>query len=233
MRYEVRGTRRRVRETNGGRGISYLVARTSYLALAALLIAWPLHAQSQPDPWAILSSLRDALAESGPLEVDFTQTFVPAGFSTGDEEQGRMALALPDCLRWDYRSPYEKVYLLCGSQVHSWNPGEPSGRRYPIDPAEAPGLDLLRMRVDALETRYAATSAVGPDGTIEITLQPLEQVADIQSAGFELTADGQRLRALSYQDAEGSQTRFEFTDYQPLGEIELFSPPQDLRWEED
>lgn len=201
------------------------------LIAAASLIALP--ATAQPDPWAALGSLRDALAEGGPLEVEFTQTFVPAGFSTGDEEQGRMALALPDCLRWDYRSPYEKVYLLCGSQVHSWNPGEPSGRRYPVDPAEAPGLDLLRMRVDALETRYAATGAVRSDGTIEIALQPLEQVADIQSARFELTADGQRLRALSYQDAEGSQTRFEFTDYRPLGEIELFSPPQNLRWEED
>lgn len=209
------------------------VRQSTLCVTFALLTTAALHAQPTPYPWAALGSLRDSLAEGGPLEVEFTQTFVPAGFSSGDEEQGRMALALPDCLRWDYRSPYEKVYLLCGSQVHSWNPGETSGRRYPIDPAEAPGLDLLRMRVDALETRYAATGAVRPDGTIEITLRPLEQVADIQGARFELTADGQRLRALSYQDAEGSQTRFEFTDYQPLGEIELFSPPENLRWQED
>lgn len=207
--------------------------RQAIRGLACILLAAALHAQPTPDPWATLSSLRDALVENGPLEVDFTQTFVPAGFTSGDEERGRMALALPDCLRWDYREPYEKVYLLCGSQVHSWNPGELSGRRYPVDPAEAPGLDLLRMRVDALTTRYAATSRVRPDETIEITLRPLEQVADIQRARFELTADGRRLRALSYQDQEGSRTRFEFSHYRPLGEIELFSPPPNLRWQED
>lgn len=209
------------------------VRRTIRGLAYALLATAALNAQPTPDPWATLSSLRDALAESGPIEVDFTQTFVPAGFATGDEERGRMALALPDCLRWDYDEPYEKVYLLCGSQVHSWNPGEPSGRRYPIDPAEAPGLDLLRMRVDALATRYEATSHVRPDRTIEITLEPLQQVSDIQSAHFELASDGRRLRALSYEDQEGSRTRFQFRHYRPLGEIEMFSPPANLRWQED
>ncbi|MGH9382287.1 MAG: outer membrane lipoprotein carrier protein LolA [Thermoanaerobaculia bacterium] len=213
--------------------MSRRIRRTLRCATLAWLVAPVLLAQSTPDPWTVLSSLRDALAENGPIEVGFTQTFVPAGFTSGDREQGRMALALPDCLRWDYRTPYQKVYLLCGSQVHSWNPGELSGRRYPIDPAEAPGLDLLRMRVDALATRYAAHSSVRPDGTIEVTLDPLQQVADIQSARFELEPDGKRLRELSYEDAEGSRTRFEFSDYRPLGEIELFSPPASLKWEED
>lgn len=189
-------------------------------------------APSPEDAWTALAALRDHLVERGPQRVDFTQTFTPAGFKQGDEEQGELAIALPDCLRWDYATPYRKVYLLCGSEVYSWNPGEPSGRRYPVDSQQAPGLDLLRMQVEALRHRYAARMT--SDGRhVSVTLTPLQTVADIRDATFEFDSGRTTLTALAYHDQEGGRTSFEFSDYRPLGDLDLFSPPSELSWQSD
>lgn len=181
--------------------------------------------------WSVLATLRDALVDRGPQRIDFDQMFTPAGFQHGDEEQGKLALSLPDCLRWDYSFPYQKVYLLCGSEVYSWNPGEPSGRRYPVDSEQAPGLDLLRMRVEALRERYNADLTRDGD-QVQVTLQPL-RAADIRDATFEIDPRQQRLVALSYHDQEGNLTRFEFSKFRPLGDLSLFSPPKNLSWQSD
>lgn len=184
------------------------------------------------DAWSALANLRNNLVDRGPQRVDFTQTFTPAGFKEGDEEHGQLSISLPDCLRWDYASPYPKVYLLCGDEVYSWNPGEPSGRRYPVDAEQAPGLDLLRMRVEALRQRYAAHLA--RDGQrLSVTLTPLQAVADIRDATFEFDSVDKGLMALSYHDQEGGLTRFQFADYRPLGDLAVFSPPSDLGWQSD
>ncbi|MEE8367070.1 MAG: hypothetical protein V3S30_02015, partial [Thermoanaerobaculia bacterium] len=47
------------------------------------------------DPWAVLEQLGTHLS-SAPIELDFVQTFIPMGFTSGDQESGIMALMLPD-----------------------------------------------------------------------------------------------------------------------------------------
>jgi len=199
------------------------------------LLAGP--GMSQPpstteDAWGALAALRDHLVERGPQRVDFTQTFTPAGFKEGDQEQGEMAIALPDCLRWDYAAPYRKVYLLCGNEVYSWNPGEPSGRRYPVDSERTPGLDLLRMQVEALRQRYVA-HMTSEGQHLSVTLTPLQTVSDIRDATFELDPGRTTLIALTYHDQEDGLTSFAFSNYRPLGELDLFSPPSELSWQTD
>lgn len=204
-----------------------LLALIAILSTTGLALAQP--QSGNGEAWDALTALRDALVDRGPQRIDFKQMFTPAGFKTGDEEQGRLSLSLPDCLRWDYSYPYQKVYLLCGSEVYSWNPGEPSGRRYPVDSEQAPGLDLLRMRVEALRDRYDA-ELTRHDDRVSVTLQPL-RAADIRDATFDIDPRSQRLLALSYHDQEGNLTRFEFSGDRPLGDLTLFSPPRDLAWQ--
>ncbi len=85
------------------------------------------------DPWPTLEAVRGELARGGPQGAEFTQSYVPAGFESGDTESGSVALGLPDCLRWDYAQPYAKSFLVCGARAWSWVDGEPKGRRATID----------------------------------------------------------------------------------------------------
>lgn len=188
------------------------------------------------DPWKVLQGVRQSLVDAGPTGATFTQTYVPAGFSSGDSESGRLALALPDCLRWDYQDPYPKGFLLCGGVAHSWNPQDKTGRRYRIDRRNEPGLDLLLLGVDDLKNRYRATTRPLDAGRLAVDLAPLpgkgkpaEELADAS-----LTVDGpaRRLVEVSYHDREGNLTRFVIKDYKGLPRQGQFSPPTGIRWED-
>lgn len=200
-----------------------------FLCLLSLV---PLTAAAQNDAWAVLSGVRQSLVEAGPTEASFTQTYIPAGFSSGEKETGRMSLSLPDCLRWDYQDPYPKSFLLCGGVAHAWNPEDKSGRRYRVDRRNEPGLDLLLLGLDDLRTRYQATMKSVESGWIEVKLSPKEKMAELSDAALTVDPAKRRLVAVSYHDREGNLTRFEIKDYHDLSRRGHFSPPTGIRWEE-
>lgn len=200
------------------------------LACGALAAAGP--EAPAIDPWRALSELRLHLAASGALVANFRQTYVPAGFATGDEEGGRVALALPDCLRWDYTEPYPKSYLLCGSRLHTWVAGEPQGERLHVDAREEAGLDLLLLPVEQLQVRYTAVARAASGGIIEVELVPTGPTSRIARAEISFDLPSQRPTALSYRDRDGNLSAFRFESFELLDDDTLFTPPTTLIWKE-
>jgi outer membrane lipoprotein carrier protein len=189
-------------------------------------------AEPAVDPWRALEELRLHLAASGDLAAPFTQTYVPAGFATGDEEQGKLTLALPDCLRWDYAEPYPKSYLLCGSRLHTWVQGEPQGQRLAVVPEEQPGLDLLLLSSAELRKRYSARGRAAAQGRIEVVLTPKAAESRLADVSFELDRATQRPTAIAYSDRDGNRTRFRFGDFRLIDDPAIFTPPPTLEWRE-
>lgn len=184
------------------------------------------------DPWEALAQARRRLAAAGPTTAQFEQTYVPAGFSSGERETGRLALALPDCLRWDYDEPYPKSFLLCDGVLHYWNAADGTGHRQRIDSRNEPGLDLLLLSVDALAERYQATAESGDAGRLLLHLEPRRELQAIRQATLALEPATGRVLALEYADREGNQTRFALSGYDPLTTPDLFTPPAEIAWEE-
>ena len=208
--------------------------RRTSLFLALALAALPVVAQTtqEADPWTTLKNVRQSLVDAGPTGANFVQTFTAAGFSSGDQESGRLALSLPDCMRWDYTNPFPKSFLLCGGTVHAWNEGDPSGHRYRVDRKNEPGLDLLLLGVDELKSRYQATAKT-VEGKVEIALIPKRKdVAALTDATLTVDPQSKRVVAVAYHDREGNLTRFEITGYQDLSRQGSFSPPANVRWVE-
>ena len=168
------------------------------------------------------------MAEAGPRAADFTQTYTPAGFQASETERGRFAIALPDCLRWDYQDPEPKSFLLCGGDVYSWTPGETAGRHSRFDPRREAGLDLMLLAVDDLRSRYRATARGN-----EIDLEPTTSEAGLRSATLVLDAQGRQLTAIRYTDLDGNQTRFELTKWTGSAPSNTFEPPAGITWSED
>lgn len=191
-----------------------------------------------PDAWESLRAVRADLAEAGTLQASFTQTYVPAGFTSGEKESGKLALALPDCLRWDYQDPYPKSFLLCGGNAWAWNLEDKTGRRYGVDRKTEPGLDLLLLGVDDLKTRYKAAARPLDGGRVEISLAPKAKISPIKDAILVIEGKGaagdRRLVQVSYRDSEGNQTRFDLTDYREIARKgTTFSPPAGIRWDDE
>jgi outer membrane lipoprotein-sorting protein len=187
---------------------------------------------SAADPWAWLTRVRRSLVEAGPTTATFSQTYIPAGFTSGEKESGSLSLHLPDCLRWDYQEPYPKGFLLCGEMVQAWNPEDHTGRRYRIDRKNEPGLDLLLLGVDDLRARYNAVTRSSPNGQIEIALSPKGKAGELSDAALAIDPATLRVVEVSYHDREGNLTRFQLADYRPLARPGQFSAPAGIRWEE-
>jgi outer membrane lipoprotein-sorting protein len=197
-------------------------------AMAPAVVA----ALSASDPWSWLARARRSVVEAGPTTASFTQTYVPAGFTSGEKETGSLALHLPDCLRWDYQEPYPKGFLLCGEMVHAWNPEDHTGRRYRVDRKREPGLDLLLLGVDDLKTRYNAATRSLANGQVEIALSPKGKQGELSDASLAIDPGTLRVVEVSYHDREGNLTRFQIGDYRPLSRPGHFSPPPDIQWQE-
>lgn len=201
------------------------------LALALLLLGGATGAGAE-EPWSLLERVRDELTRS-PRQADFVQSYIPAGFSSGEREEGRLFVALPDCVRWDYQSPYAKSFLLCEETVWTWNEGETSGRRQKLVADEQQGLDLLRLSVEALRGRYTASVETSAGGGIEVLLSSATPNDALKDARFLIDTDRNLLIGLSYHDLEGNLTRFEISGYGPLGEGAVFAPPAEIEWLEE
>ncbi len=205
-------------------------------ALFALLLAGaaPLAAaEASRDPWRTLEKLRGALAASGALAATFTQSYVPAGFTSGDSERGTLALTMPDCFRWDYVEPVPKAFLVCGATAWSWVEGEPRGQRATLATDRAIGLDLLLLSAGELSHRYRAQQATLPAGDTEILFEPLDSESELVAANLVVDAAGERPVGLEWRDREGNVSSFRFTHWHSFAATDEFSPPPSLEWSTD
>ncbi|MXX75892.1 MAG: outer membrane lipoprotein carrier protein LolA [Holophagales bacterium] len=191
-------------------------------------------APAADDPWQVLDGFRRGLEDSGPLSAGFVQTFVPFGFAPedGETERGSLAIDLPGCLRWDYSPPFEKAFLLCGRTVHHWNPGEPVGQRYDLSEQPAPGLDFFLLSASDLRDRYEAELDAAEANRLRLVLRPLEPSEDVVEVQVVIDAEDQRLRELTYQDAQRNENRFVVGDYRSGAPPGRFEPPPGIDWEE-
>ena len=201
------------------------------LAAVALLGTLPSAPAGADDPaWSAVDAARDALTDAR-WEVRFTQTFIPAGFSSGETETGSATLGLPDALRWDYDTPFPRTYLVVRDTVYTWNAGEASGRRFALGDEEARHLELLRLDAERLRERYEATLEDGVGGdAVTVVLQPLAEGARIVEATLVLDRATGRPSSLAYRDREGNSTRFELSEHAPTDATGRFAPPDDLEW---
>jgi outer membrane lipoprotein-sorting protein len=203
--------------------------------LLGVAFGTPAFAAESPDPWAVLDTARESLASAGAQRAEFVQTFVPAGFSSGEEESGRVALNLPECLRWDYDEPFPKSFLICGDEVWSWNPEDRRGQRGSVDRESQPGLDLLLLPLEDLSGRYEAEVVGTEAGRVTVELLPTSRLADLTElteATLVVDTEADRLVELAYRDREGNRTRFVLSGYEPVEEVGLFEAPSWIEWEE-
>ena len=213
------------------------------VALVGVVLAFAAAPALADSPWELLRDVRQGMLDAGPVTGTFEQTFIPAGFNSGDTESGNLSLWLPTCLRWNYLEPEEKHFLLCDDEVWSWNDLEPAGRHYVIDPAKERGLDLLLVDVDRLRERYIADSERLADGTFVLHLStptvakpesgPESSGSDSFSAEIHIDPVADRVRRLEYTDGEGNRTRFDIRGYQKLEHTALFMAPRDLEWTDE
>lgn len=166
------------------------------------------------------------------LQTNFTESFRGAGMSR--TEEGVMYLKKPGKMRWEYKTPREKLFVTDGKTAWFYVPGERQARRTAVknlDDFRSPLRFLLGKT--KLEKEFSGLSVVTADkplapGDVILRGVPKGMEDRVQESRLEVTPDGEIVR-ISVEELDGTFTEFRFRD--PKENVQLreqmfkFSPP--------
>jgi outer membrane lipoprotein-sorting protein len=89
--------------------------------LGILLLPLLLRGQSAEE---VARAAENKLRSLQTLQADFKQIYYSSTVSTPLEEKGRLSLLKPGWMKWEYREPEKKIYLIKDDLVQEYIPGE-------------------------------------------------------------------------------------------------------------
>ena len=178
--------------------------------VAVLIFALPTHAQ---DIQQLARAVDEHYNHLRSLEADFTEIYRGGGAER--VESGTLWLKKPRKMRWEYRSPKEKLFVSDGQQVWFYLPAERQARKTELKKLEdlrSPLAFLLGKT--KLEKELRGLSRVvdqAPMGTGNTLLRGVPQaMADrVSEVQLEITPSDQIVRILM-TEADGATTEFRF-----------------------
>jgi outer membrane lipoprotein carrier protein len=123
------------------------------IACAAGLIA-PAGGAPAVTPEEAVANLERALGSVSTLEARFEQLHYSVSVSEPLREKGVLFLAKPDRMRWEYKSPQDKVFLYKEGVLEMYLPEDKQLTRSPI-PKEALESDIIGILLGAMSFRDA------------------------------------------------------------------------------
>jgi|HubBroStandDraft_6_1064221.scaffolds.fasta_scaffold89498_3 outer membrane lipoprotein carrier protein len=148
------------------------------------------------------------------LKAGFTESY--AGLGVHRSESGTLLLLKPGRMRWDYRSPPGKLFLLDGKFAWFYSQGDAQVQRIPekqLDDLRSPLRFLLgHTELEKELTGVALTTA--PNGQFTLTGQPKGQEKRIPRLALTVTPVG-TITAIEIEEGDGAITRFTFSGELP------------------
>jgi outer membrane lipoprotein carrier protein len=155
------------------------------------------------------------------LEGEFTETY--SGNGTQRQESGTLWLKKPRKMRWEYRSPKEKLFLSDGQSVWFYVPAERQARKADfkkLDDLRSPIAFLLgktKLENELQGLSKAPDQAPNIPGTV-LRGVPKGSVGDVSEVQLEVSPSNQILRIVLI-GPDGGTTEFRFMDWKENVEL--------------
>jgi outer membrane lipoprotein carrier protein len=181
------------------------------LGLATAIAA----AAPTPDVHAIAQAVDERYNHLHSLQADFTEIYRGAGMER--TESGTLWLKKPGKMRWQYRSPREKLFLSDGKDAWFYVPGERQVRRTAVkklDDLRSPLAFLLgKTKLEKELQALSLASDVAPLAPEDVVLRGVpKSLADrVSQVLLEITPEHWISRIIIEQ-VDGSVTEYRFTN---------------------
>jgi outer membrane lipoprotein carrier protein len=211
--------------------------RKFFAAILLVMIGSAVAGAAVEDVHSVAAAVDDHYNHLRSLQAQFTEVYRGSGMErteAGTVWLAKGGLKKPGKMRWEYRSPREKLFVSDGKDAWFYVPGDRQARR-----AEARKLDDIRSPLafllgkSKLEKELQGLSLapdIPPLGAGDVVLRGVPQAfADrISEILLELTPDHRIVRIIM-NEVDGSVTEYRFSDQKeneaiPDGRFE-FSPP--------
>ncbi|HLO08899.1 MAG TPA: outer membrane lipoprotein carrier protein LolA [Terriglobales bacterium] len=201
--------------------------------LALLLALLPaLAANPAPDIHAIAQAVDNHYNHLRTLQAEFSESYRGAGIERS--ESGSVWLKKPGKMRWEYRSPKQKLFLSDGKDAWFYIPGDRQVRRTSVkklDDLRSPlALLLGKTRLEKELDGLSAAPDVPPmaPGNIVLRGVPKGMADRINEVVLEITPD-YRIARIQFQEADESVTEYRFSGQRENNDISdqrfRFTPP--------
>ena len=189
--------------------------------------AWAL-----PNVHAVAHSVDDHYNHLRSLEADFTEIYQGGGIERS--ESGTLRLKKPGKMRWDYRSPQEKLFVSDGNNVWLYLPQEKQARRSSLknlDDLRSPLAILLgkaKLEKELRNLSFAPDVQAWKPGDSILRGVPRGMEDRVEQVLLEITPD-YRIARILIQERDDSITEYRFSNQKEntvLSEkLFEFSPP--------
>jgi outer membrane lipoprotein carrier protein len=166
------------------------------------------------------------------LQAEFTETYRGAGIER--TESGSLWLKKPGKMRWEYRSPKEKLFLSDGKDAWFYLPGDRQVRRSSVkklDDLRSPlGFLLGKTRLEKELDGLSAAPDVTPTTAGNVVLRgvPKAMADRVNEVVLEITPD-YHIARIQFEEADESVTEYRFSEQKEnagiADQIFRFSPP--------
>ncbi len=196
-----------------------------------LLLAVAIAAASS-DAATVAHAVDDHYNHLRTLQAEFTEIYRGAGIER--TESGTLLLKKPGKMRWEYRSPREKLFVGDGKDAWFYLPGDKQLRKTSmrkLDDLRSPlGFLLGKTRLEKELQGLSLAPEVAPlaPGNVVLRGIPAAMAERVGQVLLEVTP-GRQIARISMEAADGSTTEYRFSDQKENLEINekqfRFVPP--------
>jgi outer membrane lipoprotein carrier protein len=192
-----------------------------FLALALALVP-ALAANPVSDVRTIAQAVDNHYNHLQTLQTEFTESYRGAGIER--TESGSLWLKKPGKMRWEYRSPREKLFLSDGKDAWFYLPDDRQVRRTSVkklDDLRSPlsfllGKTRLEKELDGLSLAPDVTPVTA--GNQVLRGVPRAMAERVREVILEVTPD-YRIARIQFEEADESVTEYRFSQQQENGTI--------------
>jgi len=199
------------------------VQRAFILLTSALLLLIPsLIAAEVLDIHALARAVDEHYNRLRTLQAEFTEIYRGSGIER--TESGTLWLKKPGKMRWEYRSPREKLFLSDGKDAWFYLPGDRQVRKSPVrklDDLRSPlGFLLGKTRLEKELQGLSAAPDVAPlnEGDMILRGVPKTMADRVSQVLLEITPADQIARIV-IEELDGSITEYRFIDQKENVEV--------------
>ena len=191
------------------------ILRNFIVFLVFGLVTGTAAANPAPDVHAIAQAVDERYNHLRSLQTDFTEIYQGAG--TERTESGTLWLKKPGKMRWEYRSPREKLFLSDGKDAWFYVPGERQVRRTAVkklDDLRSPLAFLLgKTKLEKELQGLSLAPDVAPLSAGDVVLRGVpKSLGDrVSQVLLEITPE-HWIRRILIEEVDGSVTEYRFTN---------------------
>jgi outer membrane lipoprotein carrier protein len=204
-------------------GKAEIVKPTSILLqFVALLAAGIATASPAPDVHAVAQAVDERYNHLRSLQGEFTEIYRGAGMER--TESGTLWLKKPGKMRWEYRSPRDKLFLSDGKDAWFYVPGERQVRRTAVkklDDLRSPLAFLLgKTKLEKELQGLSLAPDVAPLAAGDVVLRGVpKSLADrVSQVLLEITPE-HWISRITIEEVDGSVTEYRFSNYRENADV--------------